>query len=71
MTVEAYCGQEETIKYYGTTRKPGAHFPFNFLLLSEVNGGTTAASLNNTISTYLNSLNEFQQPNWVVSSFSL
>ncbi|CAH0388135.1 unnamed protein product [Bemisia tabaci] len=65
MTVEAYASPDDTRRYYGTLDAPGAHYPFNFLLLTDFNSDTNAVSLKNSIDFYLNQLNDFQLPNWL------
>ena len=71
MTVEAYASPDDTRRYYGTLDAPGAHYPFNFLLLTDFNSDTNAVSLKNSIDFYLNQLNDFQLPNWLVRTLFL
>nr|XP_018900822.1 PREDICTED: maltase A1-like isoform X2 [Bemisia tabaci] len=64
-TTEGYASPKKTLKYYGKETRPGAHFPFNFLLLKKLKSETNAKSLNETIVDYLSSLKSHQYPNWV------
>nr|XP_018900830.1 PREDICTED: maltase A1-like isoform X2 [Bemisia tabaci] len=65
LTTEGYAGPQETVKYYGTDGRVGAHFPFNFLLLTDFNAETKALNIKNTIQSYLDRLDDFKFPNWV------
>jgi alpha-glucosidase len=67
MMVEAYTSLENTMKYYGTAEKPGAHFPFNFEFIVNVKNDTNATGLKSIIDTWHNNLPAGAWSNWVVS----
>lgn len=68
MIVEAYTSLENTIKYYGNETKLGAHMPFNFMLVTDLNDQSKAVDFNNTIHKWLDNMPEGKWANWVVSS---
>lgn len=63
MVVEAYTDIEGTMKYY----KYGAHFPFNFGLISSANDKSTATDFKNLIESWMEALPPGAVSNWVVS----
>lgn len=67
LMTEACVKPDMVLKYFGTPESPGAHIPFNFLLLTHFREQTNARGLNNTVAGYLGSLKPDQMPNWVVS----
>lgn len=67
MMVEAYTSLENTLKYYGTAEKPGAHFPFNFEFIINVKNETNAQELKKIIDTWQSKLPAGAWSNWVVS----
>lgn len=71
LTTEAYASHDATMRFYGNEEKPGSHFPFNFLLLTNLDGETNALNLNDTIAKYLSSMDDNKYPNWVVSQTSV
>lgn len=56
------------MRYYGSVWEPAAHFPYNFLFLTDVDDHTNAPALHKVIVGYLANLTRDQFPNWVVSS---
>ncbi|CAH0388137.1 unnamed protein product [Bemisia tabaci] len=65
MAVDAYASQRDARRYYGTFKAPGAHYPLNYLLLTDFNADTDAVRLKSSIDDYLRHLNDFQLPNWL------
>lgn len=63
--MESYSPLEKLIKYYGDSKTPGATFPFNFLMLLEVNRDTNATAWADSINSYYKAIGN-HWPNWVV-----
>nr|XP_018900819.1 PREDICTED: alpha-glucosidase-like [Bemisia tabaci] len=68
LSVEAYAGPSETMRYYGSVWEPAAHFPYNFLFLTDVDDHTNAPALHKVIVGYLANLTRDQFPNWVTGN---
>ncbi|XP_059470020.1 maltase A3-like [Neocloeon triangulifer] len=68
MMVEAYTSLENTMKYYGSGDRKGAHFPFNFELITKFNNETTAAELKQIIDNWQNNLPDGAWSNWVIGN---
>lgn len=68
MMVESYANVADTMKYFGTRERPGAHFPFNFNLMG-VDNETTAGEIKLEINKWLDNIPSFGHSNWVVSDF--
>ncbi|CAB3382425.1 Hypothetical predicted protein [Cloeon dipterum] len=68
MMVEAYTNITNTMLYYGNGTHVGAHFPFNFELINNLNNNTDAAGLRNVISNWFNYLPSGAWSNWVVGN---
>lgn len=64
--VEAYTPISDTMRYYGTPERPGAHFPFNFQIIG-TNNASTAQEVKRNIDTWFDNLPAGAQSNWVVS----
>lgn len=69
MMSEAYASIDTVMKFYGTRRKPGSHFPFNFLLLDDINAECNASFIHDTIEKWYKKLPKYGWSNWVVSAF--
>lgn len=68
--VEAYGTLENIMRYYEDSEgNPRSHFPFNFMLLKDLNAESTARDFKVTIDTWLNSIPKGATSNWVVSEF--
>lgn len=68
MMTEAYANLTFTMRYYQSddgTRK-GSHIPFNFLMISDLNKGSSANDFVHTISKWLNYMPAGETANWVV-----
>ncbi|CAB3382429.1 Hypothetical predicted protein [Cloeon dipterum] len=68
MMVEAYTSLENTMKYYGEGDVKGAHFPFNFEFITNVNNETTASELKEIIDRWQNALPSGAWSNWVIGN---
>jgi len=67
--VECYSSMEDTMKYYGNMTSPGAHFPFNFLLITSFNQQSNAYDVYDMIKSWMINMPENKWPNWVVSDW--
>jgi len=65
---ECYTNFENTIKYYGTQEKLGAHFTFNFQLISYANKSSTAAQFKFYIDQWMGAMGTWRVPNWVIGN---
>lgn len=71
LMTEAYASIENTMLWYGSadgTRK-GAHIPFNFVLISDLEAGFNGNTLRDMINVWLENMPEGANANWVVSIF--
>lgn len=69
---EAYANLTFTMKfYYDKDGEPISHFPFNFLLIENLNEKSTAKDFKEKIDEWMNALPEGGTPNWLVFSESL
>lgn len=59
------------MRYYGNKSVPGAHFPFNFLPISNLNRQSNAEDFVNVINEWQNQLPKGMWGNWVVSLIEL
>lgn len=66
---EAYADLEKTLRYYKDENgNPVSHFPFNFLLIENLDENSNAYKFKNEIDIWLTNLPEGATSNWVVSS---
>jgi len=65
LMTEAYASVEETMAYYGNDTHPGAHFTFNFNLVSRP---TYAQDFDNLVHQWVDNVPKGKQSNWVVSN---
>lgn len=65
--VECYSPLNKTMLYYGNTTSPGAHFPFNFLLISSFDRQSDAYQVNDMVKSWMLNMPEGSWANWVVS----
>lgn len=71
MMTEAYVDNiEKQILYYGNETADGAHFTFNFLLITALNANSTAYDFVFTINKWLSYLPVEFTSNWVVSFYT-
>ncbi|XP_067013713.2 maltase A1 [Anabrus simplex] len=68
MMVEAYANLTETMKYYGTPEKPGAHFPFNFQFISYLNNASTGQDVRDYVLQWEQNKPSWAWSNWVVGN---
>ncbi|XKL60499.1 hypothetical protein PGB90_007556 [Kerria lacca] len=68
MMSEAYASIDTVMKFYGTRRKPGSHFPFNFLLLDDINAECNASFIHDTIEKWYKKLPKYGWSNWVIGN---
>jgi hypothetical protein len=62
---EAYASVNETMAYYGNDTNPGAHFTFNFNLVSSP---SSAQDFDNLVHQWVDNVPKGRQSNWVVST---
>ena len=67
MITEAYSNVKNIVPFYGTDAEPGAHLPFNFLMITEVGRESNARTLRDMILSWYNSAPSGSWANWVVS----
>jgi alpha-glucosidase len=67
MMTEAYSSPQLIMKYFGEGPRLGAHMPFNFVLITDVNGGSTAFEIKQAVDKFLNFKPIDMPANWVVS----
>ncbi|XP_055710285.1 maltase 2-like isoform X1 [Phlebotomus papatasi] len=70
MLTEAYANISFTMKWYGSSdgRQHGAHIPFNFLLITDLNGNSTARDFLYAISKWMIYKPLDSTPNWVLGN---
>lgn len=68
LMTEAYTALENTTRFYGDGKRLGAHIPFNFELISNINIQSKAGDIKKNIDNWLNAMPKGPQfkPNWVV-----
>lgn len=65
---EAYASTEDTVRYYADEEgNPRAHFPFNFVLLNNLNKDSNAYLFKNEIDIWMTQIPAGATSNWVVS----
>lgn len=67
MITEAYSPVKYIVKFYGTEKEPGAHLPFNFLMITDVGRESNAHALKDMIESWYDSAPAGSWANWVVS----
>ena len=65
---EAYANTSFTMMYYGSPdgQRLGAHMPFNFALINNVNGGSNAVDFKLTVDYWNGYMPPGHTANWVV-----
>lgn len=66
--VECYSPLNKIMGYYGNETIAGANFPFNFLLIQDLNQQSDAYTVSSIIKSWLENMPKNRWPNWVVSS---
>lgn len=65
---ESFSALNKTMQYYADTQgNPRSHFPFNFLLITELSAESTARDFKNTIDKWIENMPTGATANWVVS----
>lgn len=67
MMTEAYSSPQMTMKYFGDENREGAHMPFNFVMISDVDGTSTAPEIKYALEKFLTFKPIDKLANWVVS----
>lgn len=68
MITEACTSIKDSMKYYGNETNPGAHFPFNFVLINDLNDQSKAKNFNDAVHSWLDNMPSGKQANWVVNN---
>ncbi|XP_063530030.1 maltase A1-like [Cydia strobilella] len=68
MMIEVYSTPHDTMKYFGDGGRNGAHIPFNFALITDVNGKSTANEIKYAIDKYLTFKPIDKLANWVIGN---
>ncbi|XP_050421275.1 maltase 2-like [Adelges cooleyi] len=68
MITEAYSTIENTMLYYGNELSPGAHMPFNFGLIDQINDQSNAKDFSVAVHTWLDNLPRGRSANWVIGN---
>ena len=69
--LETYASLEQVMRYYGTEERPGGHFPFNFLMIQDLNINSTAHDFDRVIHEWVDNQPSWGWSNWVVSRYFL
>lgn len=64
---EAYSAIDIVMKYYGNETHEGAHMPFNFQIIININNNSNAYDFKRTCDTWMLNMPKGRTPNWVVS----
>lgn len=68
MMTESYSEIHKAVAYYGNETTEGAHFTFNFLFITEVNGGSSAQDMAFTIQKWMTYMPHGHTANWVLGN---
>lgn len=69
MMTEAWGTQDQILDYYGTPENPGAHFSFNFVMINNLNSGSSAQDFTNVVSSWLSATSQRGVwSNWVMGN---
>ncbi|VVD05333.1 unnamed protein product [Leptidea sinapis] len=68
MMTEAYSSPIVTMKYFGNEKSEGAQMPFNFVLISDVNGDSTAGEIKYALDKFLAFKPIDKLANWVAGN---
>ncbi|XP_014282430.1 maltase A1 [Halyomorpha halys] len=68
MMTESYPDFDSVVKYYGDHDTPGATFPFNFVLISNITLASNTSEWARLINLWVNLINEDKWPNWVLGN---
>lgn len=68
LMTEAYSELPYLVRYYGDGKRNGSQIPFNFYLLSNVNGTSNASTFKKYIEEFLNAVPADSEANWVLGN---
>lgn len=69
MMTEAYATIENQVRWYGSSeQRKGAHMPFNFALISNLDVNSTAENFNDAVNLWLNAMPDYGRANWVLGN---
>nr|AJR29308.1 alpha amylase [Antheraea pernyi] len=68
MMTEAYSSPQLTMRYFGEGDREGAQMPFNFVLISDVDGSSTAAEIKYALDKFLTFKPIDKLSNWVAGN---
>lgn len=68
LMIEAYTPLENIIRLYTDGTRPGAHIPFNFELLSNINRDTKGKRIRTIAENYMNYVPKGYEANWVLGN---
>ncbi|XP_063838399.1 maltase A1-like [Ostrinia nubilalis] len=68
MMVEAYSSPQLSMRYFGDGERDGAQMPFNFVLITDVNGESTAGEIKYALDKFLTFKPIDQHANWVAGN---
>lgn len=69
MMTEAYASIENQVRWYGSSEiRRGAHMPFNFALISELDVDSTAESFRDAVDLWVNAMPAYGRANWVLGN---
>lgn len=68
LLTEAYSPIDVIMQYYGNGTHEGAHIPFNFLFIEELNGDSNANDYKNVINKWMDNMPAGRTANWVLGN---
>ncbi|XP_066994042.2 maltase 2 [Anabrus simplex] len=68
MMTENYGPIDKVLQYYGTVERPGANFPFNFYLITNLDKNSRAHDFDRVIDMWLGNLQENNWPDWLLGN---
>ncbi|KAJ9585850.1 hypothetical protein L9F63_020492 [Diploptera punctata] len=68
LMLETYAPLKKVMEYYGTQERPGGQFPFNFVMIEDLNINSTAYDFNTTIHEWMDNMPSWGWPNWVIGN---
>ncbi|XP_052867557.1 maltase 2-like [Anopheles cruzii] len=68
MMTEAYADLEQTMLWYGSGNRKGAHIPFNFAMINRLSNDSRAEDFKAIVDEWLDAMPAGQQANWVLGN---
>lgn len=69
MMTEAYASITEQVRWYGKDKDNlGAHWPFNFALIVDLDKESKAVDFTAAVDSWMKAMPSFGQPNWVLGN---